>query len=808
MKRTGKPMSKGLRHKLCVNSRVLEQAMLSQSHPVRILDCDLKIAWANEGAASFYCSTVKEMLGKHCYEVYYKRNSPCQECPALETLRTSKPAGSPFIQECPAGGRRWYEVSTMPIFASQGTISHIVESVKDLSVQKLKEESLSRESKVNRAIAETCSALVSAATTDEIALTVLEHARDLTKSSHGYVGYIGPSSGALVCPAWTEDILAGSRKGAKKAIFKNFRGLRKWVLVNKQSVLSNNPEKDPRFAGVPSGHLPIRRLLSVPALLGENLVGQILLANAEQDYTEADLAVLQRLAAVYALAIQRKQAFDAIIRSKENWEKTFDAINDAVLLLDKEGFIILANNTASKMLKADKEALIGKRCHEVIKECDSPLKNCPLHRTMRTLTPHSQEITEPRLGGTFICSTSPIFDHDGNLSGFTHTLRNATESKRLEAQLQHAQKMTAIGTLAGGIAHDFNNILQAISGYTQLLLMRKEKDDQDCKYLDQIEKSSHRAADLIQRLLLFSQQVESKIKVLDLNQTVEHVTQLLERTIPKMISIETHSAKNLKLIKADPVQMEQIVVNLAVNAKDAMPEGGRLIFRTESLDRASCHVLDGEPGECVLLTVSDTGTGIDPKTLERVFEPFFTTKETGQGTGLGLAVVYGIVKSHGGHISCESQPGQGTTFRIYLPVAELENQEESRQKLRTRIPKGTETILLADDDPNILEIAKEYLEGHGYRVITVDTGEKAIEAYQAERDNIGVAVLDIGMPGMGGKRCTEELLKFSPDLKIIIASGYAPGAFWKEASQTVSFMPKPYRLRNLLLKIRKVLDDK
>ena len=387
------------------------------------------------------------------------------------------------------------------------------------------------------------------------------------------------------------------------------------------------------------------------------------------------------------------------------------------------------------------------------------------------------------------------------------------EKMRLEVQLRQAHKMEAIGTLAGGIAHDFNNILHTISGYTQMLLMKKEPSDSDYSMLKVIEQSAMKAGDLVKQLMIFGRKVESKFRPVDLNNEVEQITQILERTIPKMISMETHLSKSLNIIDADPGQLEQIIMNLGVNARDAMPDGGKLVFATENiiLDSTYCIAHAGaKPGEYVVLSVSDTGHGMDSETLDHIYEPFYSTKGIGEGTGLGLAMVYGIVKSHGGYIMCYSEPGQGTTFRIYFPVirrvAEVQGETAGGEE---KIVGGSETILLVDDEKILLDIGTSILEGFGYKTITAENGERAIEIFKKGKDHIDLVILDVGMPGMGGHECLKRLHEFDPKLKVIIASGYAAHGRVKETidAGAVDFIGKPYRLVDMVKKVRNALDQ-
>ncbi|MBU4387986.1 MAG: PAS domain S-box protein [Proteobacteria bacterium] len=401
----------------------------------------------------------------------------------------------------------------------------------------------------------------------------------------------------------------------------------------------------------------------------------------------------------------------------------------------------------------------------------------------------------------------------GSILGYWGMIRDVTEQKLLEAQLIQAQKMEAVGTLAGGIAHDFNNTLQVILGYAQLLLDNKKGKDIENSYIKTIEKSAQRAAELTSQLLVFSRKVESELRPVSLNQELIKEERLLRRTISQMIDIELKPAENLNIINADPAQLGQIIMNLAINARDAMPNGGKLIFETKNiiLDEKYCKVNLGIiPGGYVLMSVSDTGNGMDKDTLEHIFEPFYTTKQTGEGTGLGLSMVYGIVKSHGGHITCNSKPGHGTVFNIYFPVIkEIDNLEQAEPKNEAEIYGGNETVLIVDDVKSILELGQYMLSPYGYKIIKAENGEEAIKIYKTEKDRIDLVILDIDMPGMGGDKCLQEFLKINPDIKAIIASGYTGKLKIKEFMKNgaAGYVCKPYRLEDMLKNVREVLGN-
>jgi two-component system cell cycle sensor histidine kinase/response regulator CckA len=394
--------------------------------------------------------------------------------------------------------------------------------------------------------------------------------------------------------------------------------------------------------------------------------------------------------------------------------------------------------------------------------------------------------------------------------GILCSLRDITPQRRLEAQYLHAQKMEAVGTLAGGVAHDFNNLLQAVLGYAEMLLLEKKPDEPGHRALMAIREAAQRGAELTRQLLTFSRKVQSKPRPLHLNQEIVQVEQLLQRTIPKMIQVELRLGGDLWTVSADPVQIGQVLMNLAVNARDAMPEGGRLVIGTQNkaLDEEFCRGhIGSRPGRHVILAVSDTGQGMEKEVLGHLFEPFFTTKGIGRGTGLGLAMVYGIVKGHGGYIECESELGKGTVFKIYLPAIEGEAEvEESEKKRKPR--GGTETILLVDDEESLQDLGRAILSAFGYTVLTASDGKGALETYRAEKERIHLLILDLIMPGVGGLKCLEELLRINPDVRVVIATGYYPEDSVKAQleGEGRGFISKPYDMSEMLRVVREVLD--
>ncbi|MBW2083809.1 MAG: response regulator [Deltaproteobacteria bacterium] len=400
------------------------------------------------------------------------------------------------------------------------------------------------------------------------------------------------------------------------------------------------------------------------------------------------------------------------------------------------------------------------------------------------------------------------------VTDITEQKKAQKERERLEAQLRQAQKMEAVGTLAGGIAHDFRNILQAIFGYCDILMLDLREGEKGYEEIREIQKAASRASELTQQLLTFSRKVESKLRPVNLNDQIRQAYKLLGRTLPKTISIDLQLKEKIQKINADPAQIEQVLLNLAINAKDAMPEGGRLLIRTQEtfLDDDYCKSHAGaRPGKYILLTVTDTGQGMDEATLDHIFEPFYTTKGRGKGTGLGLAMVYGIVKGHGGYIGCYSKPGEGTSFEIYLPVIEqndlIINQEEKSRDW-VRMGRG-EKVLVIDDDQAILDIVEKALSKFGYVVLRATDGRQGLQVYTEVGNIIDVVIVDYMMPEIDGIETLKEIRKIDPRAKIILASGYPLTKVHEGVirDNVRGFLTKPFNIEEMLRQIRQVIDS-
>jgi signal transduction histidine kinase len=411
---------------------------------------------------------------------------------------------------------------------------------------------------------------------------------------------------------------------------------------------------------------------------------------------------------------------------------------------------------------------------------------------------------------------APVRDQAGEIVSYVTTMRDATHETQLEAEFQQAQKMEALGRLAGGVAHDMNNLLAVIQISAQLFERKLHAGDPLREHVQPIREAVDRATRLTGQLVKFSRREVIRPCVLSLNQVVSDLSRMLRRIIGEDIRLVTALADDLWPIQADPAQIDQVIANLVVNARDAMPGGGALTIETANmvLDQAyaALHV-EAQPGEYVLLAVSDTGVGMDDGVKARIFEPFFTTKEEGQGTGLGLATVFGIVKQSGGHIEVYSEVGQGTTFKIYLPRTQ-EGQPVSEASSRVlpsvpgRLIRGTETVLVVEDDPSVRELAVRVLESCGYQVLAAGDGLEALQIGERHDGPIHLLLSDVVLPYMSGSELASQLLHKRPETRVLYMSGYPDGAIAQQGvlAPGIFFLPKPFTIEDLTRTVREVLD--
>jgi PAS domain S-box-containing protein len=559
-----------------------------------------------------------------------------------------------------------------------------------------------------------------------------------------------------------------------------------------------------------------------------------LLENASRNLAGGDLHVrvsdvvaggeLGRLGQTFdSMAGQLLLREQALVESERNYRDIFNTTTDAIFVHDADsGNIIEINKTVEELYGYSRDEILHRTVQD-FSSGESPysLREAValIRKTFKEGPQHFEWLARRKNGELFWTEVVLSVTRIRGAGRVLAVVRDITERKKMEeekqklqAQLLQVQKMESIGQLAGGIAHDFNNILAAIVGYGNIIQMKMCTDDPMKEYLSQILAAAERAASLTQSLLAFSRKQVISPRNIDLNDSIHNVEKFLSRIIGEDIVMSTSLSDETLTIFVDPVQIEQVLMNLAANARDAMPKGGRLMIETGLVmldDEYAKSQGFGSPGHYAVLTVSDTGEGMDEHTQKKMFDPFFTTKELGRGTGLGLAIVYGIVKQNNGYINVYSELGKGTTFKIYLPFASAQTEEDRSPEVQQPLLGGTETILLAEDNEFVRRLNKDLLQEFRYNVIEAADGEETLQKFRENQDRISLLILDVIMPNKNGREVFEEIRRSNPNTKVIFTSGYPADLIQKESEleKGLHFLSKPSSPRALLLMIRKVLNQ-
>jgi len=537
-----------------------------------------------------------------------------------------------------------------------------------------------------------------------------------------------------------------------------------------------------------------------------------------------EFMVKERTAQLEAEIVERNKTEQQLKNSEKFLAAVIENIPDMIFVKDaKDLSFIRFNKAGEDLLGYSKEELIGKNDYDFFSEheADAFIRKERDVLNSKQLLDIPEEIIQTKFRGERVLHTKKISIQDENgqpvyLLGISEDItdkKKAEDSKKeLEEQLRQAQKMEAIGVLAGGVAHDFNNILTTIIGNANLALMEVGKDDALREEIEDIKIAGERAAALTRQLLAFSRKQIIQPKILDLNELLSGTEKMLGRLLGEDVEILTIFEPALWQVEADPGQMEQVIMNLAVNARDAMPMGGKLTIETANVDLdknyLSEHGIEGTPGHYVMLAISDTGSGMDKETQEHIFEPFFTTKELGKGTGLGLSTVYGIAKQNKGFIWVYSEPGQGTTFKIYLPKVKEGAEAEEKEQTPVLELGGSETVLIVEDDDGLRKIAETVLKQRGYKVLKAENGEDALRVSEAHDGSIDLLITDVVMPKMGGRETAERLQPLYTQIKVIYMSGYTDNAIVRHGvlEPGLNFLEKPFTPEGLAQKVREVLD--
>ncbi len=730
---------------------------------VAIIDKDKRIVQANRALAEHLGLPKEQLSGQPCFGLIHRTKAPPAFCPHTLMVQDEKEHGVEIHEETLGG---FFYLTASPLLDSEGNLRGCVHVARNINQRKRAEEALRQSEEKYRLMFES----------SPLGVLHFDDTGTITACNDNLVAILGSSREKLIGLNTIRDLEDTKVIGAIQ-----------------EALAGKLGHYEDSYTSVTAGKTTPVKCDFAPIMSPEGTVlGGI---GIVEDITE------------------RKRAEEALRRSEYLYRSVIENIEDVFYRSDAEGKLLMVSPSGARLFGYDTvEETIGLPLDSFWVDPQEWQRLIGIVKEQGKATDF-EGILKRKDGSTFVATLSTHFyrDDDGVIIGTEGIIHDISDRKRIEAQLLQSQKMEAIGTLAGGIAHEVNNLLQVVLGHADMLLMSKGLDEKFAKSLETIRMTAHNGADLVKRILTFSRRAEPEKSTVNLTEAVRRVEGILRRIIPRMIRLEMFLEENLRMISADYSQIEQILLNLAVNARDAMPEGGRLVFETKNVTirREYCRTHpEVKPGKYVLLTVSDTGQGMAKETLDRIFEPFFTTKQPGKGTGLGLSMVFGVVKSHGGHITCYSEVGLGSTFGIYFPALTGDLRADDLSTTIEMPPGGTETLLLVDDEDAVLTLGAEMLELAGYTVLTAANGREALEVYQSRGDSISLVILDLVMPGISGRRCLEELLKINPNAKVLIASGYAADGPAREARESgaVGFVSKPFDLKRILLAVRKSID--
>ncbi|MHB8203961.1 MAG: hybrid sensor histidine kinase/response regulator [Desulfomonilaceae bacterium] len=734
---------------------------------VFIVDRDHKIVRINKTMANRVNVNPEEAVGRPCYTFCHGLDSPHPSCPHEQAMIDGKPHEVELFE--PHLGGTFF-ISSSPIYDENGSLAGSVHVARDITEHKRMEEKLQESEKLYRTLFDSAGDSIYIVESEGDQMGKILSANNAAARMHGYT---------------IEELLTMNIKD----------------LDTEESA----KELPGRIARV---------------LRGEAVRDEVM--HRRKDGTVFPLEINARLLRLgdhsYTLAIDRditeRKVSEAALKASEERMRTLIEVSPIGITIVRQGVYIYTNPAFVRMFGYDDiNEIVGRPLESLcVPEERAFIKKVARDRDAGLHTPQYEITGLSKDGRRLNLSVwGTMADFDGEPATFAFVV-DETKEKSLRSQLIQAQKMESLGALAGGVAHDFNNLLQVVLGYSELMISSRKLDERTVADLSKINHAAKDGAELAKRLLAFSRKGEINRIPVNLNEQVEKLKGMLERTIPKMIEIRLGLNADPAMVTADPTQIDQVLLNLAVNARDAMPSGGKLNIETTNvtLDEEECRLHAGSKARNrVLLTVSDTGVGMDRQTLDQIFEPFFTTKSEGKGTGLGLSIVYGVVRRHEGFITCDSEPGKGTTFRIYLPALS-ENAVQNIDVGPDVTPKGgNETILLVDDEEFVRDLAVRFLTSAGYNVITASNGREAIEIFERDKGLISLIILDLIMPEIGGLQCLEEIKKIDPKARVLIASGLSVDESDKKIieSSARGFVSKPYQVKQALDAVRMIIDE-
>jgi len=700
---------------------------------------------------------------------------------------------------CKSGDKLAMNFSFSPLFESDDVVGFVAVG-RDVTER-------NRVDQLHSAVYRIAQAADSASTLGELFSGVHAIIQDVMPAGNFYIALYNEKENRLEFPYFVDEAdVHPAPDAAGKGLTAYVMRTGKALLCDEKMTEELGRRGEAEIVGTPSSIW-----LGVPLIVDQKTIGVM----AVQHYTnpsaygEQDKQILEFVSSEVARVVDRKRAEEQIRLLAHAVESTTELIS----ITDLQNRFTFVNKVFFDTYGYTAEEIIGSDSTLL----DSPSNPPGLRREISESTRRGRwegELLNRRKDGSefpMFLSTSEIKDGTGKVIGYVGVARDLTERKKFEDQLRQAQKMESIGTLAGGVAHDFNNILSIILSYTSLLEQEKSQPEKLEHTLEVIKKAVHRGASIVRQILTFARKTDVTLESLGANEVITDIARMLAETFPESITFSLRLDPTLPAVVADRTQLQQALLNLCVNARDAMPNGGSLTVTTATVAQSALRERfpNAREESYVCIKVADTGLGMDELTRRHIFEPFFTTKEPGKGTGLGLAVVYGVVENHHGFIDVESSPGRGTTFSLFFPARTVDASVSTAAPAEKKEPVGgNETILFVEDEATLMNLVKSYLESRGYSVLAAGDGADAVELYKKHKDDIAVVVTDMGLPKMGGVDVFHRLREIRPAVKVILVSGYLDPALKNDmlTAGAKGFVQKPYALGDMLRKLREVID--
>jgi two-component system cell cycle sensor histidine kinase/response regulator CckA len=751
--------------------------------PIMVIDHDCRISMVNTALLAMHGDTKENLIGKSCHAVLYQNKGPCQipdeQCPFLEVFEAEKTVQFCLHHDNRHGQESVIELTASPLRNGQGTITGVLVVLRDISA-------VSRLEKENK---ESFDFLASVLEGIDEGVVVLDRDYRILAANSRYVKQVGKNLSSLV--------------GTK--CYQASHHFDTPCMQNGQDC-------------------PVKAMFETSS--SAHAVHIHYDHQGKEVYVECNAYPMKDASGSVVRAIETLRDITEKVRlehrlkeSEEKYHDLYDRAPDGYYSIGEDGLIVEVNQTFLDMLGYQRDEIVGKMYLDNLLSLESVgVCHIKFPELKRLGSLRNVEISLKKKDGSILpvmVSASAVFNEEKKFVMSRCMLRDITERKkadeekeRLQDQLYQSQKLEALGTLAGGIAHDFNNLLASILGYASLAKADLTSDNPVNQHLDIIETASLRASELTQQLLAFAKGGAYHPVPNDVNAIAREVAALLSRTIDKNITIELDLDEQLRPALCDAGQIQQSILNMCINGRDAMEKGGTLTLGTRNCylkPETARFLVDVAPGDYVCISVADTGVGMDRETREHIFEPFFTTKK--KGTGLGLALAYGIIKRHGGFIQIHSTPGRGSLFQVNIPACIAEEEPTAKKQEAVSLRRGTEMVLVVDDEPMITDLARDILRRYGYSVLIAGSGEEALEIYQRRSGEIALVILDIVMPGMDGREVFTRLRAFNPEAKVIVSSGYNHDRDADDLLKqgAVGFAQKPYRIAELVAIVGEIL---